>query len=130
MFGRALKCFLVSQILLKRIVFLTAEVLPYELEAQEEGTFKSESEAYNSLESADIGSVGNVLGVETEKNQKIRIKKNKGYPWKYKYFSAIKEEQGFDLSPAEMKKFKIWDNGVIPYYIDVVSFSGKSFSWV
>lgn len=36
-------------------------------------------------------------------------------------------EPGFDFTEMEMKKFKIWPRGVVPYYIDVLSFGGKSF---
>ncbi|KAJ0181636.1 hypothetical protein K1T71_002358 [Dendrolimus kikuchii] len=35
------------------------------------------------------------------------------------------DEPGFDFTENEMKKFKIWPKGVIPYYIDVLSFSDK-----
>ncbi|XP_035446607.2 zinc metalloproteinase nas-6-like [Spodoptera frugiperda] len=38
---------------------------------------------------------------------------------------SINEEPGFDLTPEEIKKFKLWPDGIIPYYIDVVSFSDK-----
>lgn len=33
-------------------------------------------------------------------------------------------EPGFDLSDEEIRKFKLWDKGVVPYYIDVLSFAG------
>ncbi|CAH0700813.1 unnamed protein product [Spodoptera exigua] len=36
------------------------------------------------------------------------------------------DEPGFDLTEDEIDKFKIWRGGVIPYYIDVVSFSDKA----
>ncbi|KAI5639661.1 astacin (Peptidase family m12A) domain-containing protein [Phthorimaea operculella] len=34
-------------------------------------------------------------------------------------------EPGFDLTPEEMSKFKIWPNGIIPYYIDDISFDNR-----
>lgn len=34
-------------------------------------------------------------------------------------------KSGFDLNDEEMQKFKIWENGAIPFYIDIPSFSGK-----
>ncbi|KAH9635042.1 hypothetical protein HF086_004396 [Spodoptera exigua] len=36
------------------------------------------------------------------------------------------DEPGFDLTGDEINKFKIWRGGVIPYYIDVVSFNDKA----
>lgn len=32
---------------------------------------------------------------------------------------------GFDLTEQEIEKFKLWPSGIIPYYIDLYSFSGK-----
>lgn len=56
--------------------------------------------------------------------QKFREKKPP--LWKVKENTLEKkQEPGFDLSPEEMQKFKIWKDGVIPYYIDGVSFSDK-----
>lgn len=34
---------------------------------------------------------------------------------------------GLQLTPEQMQKFKIWKDGVIPYYIDTVSYSDKVF---
>ncbi|XP_075991970.1 zinc metalloproteinase nas-12-like [Anticarsia gemmatalis] len=36
-----------------------------------------------------------------------------------------KDDRGFDLDANEVKKLKIWRDGVIPYYIDAVSFTDK-----
>uniref|UniRef100_A0A2A4JY00 Metalloendopeptidase n=1 Tax=Heliothis virescens TaxID=7102 RepID=A0A2A4JY00_HELVI len=36
------------------------------------------------------------------------------------------EELGFDLTDEEKKKFKLWRNGVIPYYIDAISYNDKA----
>ncbi|CAH1645123.1 unnamed protein product [Spodoptera littoralis] len=38
---------------------------------------------------------------------------------------SINDEPGFDLTQEEIVKFKLWPDGLIPYYIDVVSFSDK-----
>ncbi|XP_022820596.1 protein SpAN-like [Spodoptera litura] len=38
---------------------------------------------------------------------------------------SINDEPGFDLTKEEIDKFKVWPDGIIPYYIDVVSFSDK-----
>ncbi|CAH1645124.1 unnamed protein product [Spodoptera littoralis] len=38
---------------------------------------------------------------------------------------SINDEPGFDLTQEEIVKFKVWPDGLIPYYIDVVSFSDK-----
>lgn len=58
-------------------------------------------------------------------NKKLEKKEMKNKPWEFKYAVDKNDEPGFDLTPEEMKTFKIWKDGVIPYYIDVVSFSGK-----
>lgn len=34
----------------------------------------------------------------------------------------VNQEPGFDLTKEEIAKFKIWDRGVIPYFIDEYSF--------
>ncbi|PZC83267.1 hypothetical protein B5X24_HaOG208031 [Helicoverpa armigera] len=41
------------------------------------------------------------------------------------YLLDAGEELGFDLNDEERKKFKLWVDGVIPYYIDVVSYDDK-----
>lgn len=37
-------------------------------------------------------------------------------------FNAINQEAGFDLTEEEMVKFKIWEKGIIPFFIDEYSF--------
>lgn len=62
------------------------------------------------------------------KDAHIAINKFKEIPTPSMIFkdeSDKKLEPGFDLTPEEKKTFKIWEGGVIPYYIDVVAFSGK-----
>ncbi|XP_026738323.1 uncharacterized protein LOC113501392 [Trichoplusia ni] len=40
-------------------------------------------------------------------------------------FLGVDDEPGFDLSDEEIRKLKLWPQGVIPYYIDVISFNDK-----
>ncbi|XP_026738125.1 uncharacterized protein LOC113501242 [Trichoplusia ni] len=40
-------------------------------------------------------------------------------------FLGVDDEPGFDLSDEEIRKLKLWPKGVIPYYIDVISFNDK-----
>lgn len=40
-------------------------------------------------------------------------------------FLGVDDEPGFDLSDEEIRKLKLWPQGVIPYYIDVISFNGS-----
>ncbi|XP_075991451.1 zinc metalloproteinase nas-14-like [Anticarsia gemmatalis] len=37
----------------------------------------------------------------------------------------MENEPGFQFTSKEMRKLKLWNKGVIPYYIDTVSFSDK-----
>lgn len=68
------------------------------------------------------------------KNQKLRMQdrtltdgaqflSQKGLPPKKRVtLKDVNKEQGFDLTKEEITKFKIWDKGVIPYFIDEHSF--------
>ncbi|CAB3231376.1 unnamed protein product [Arctia plantaginis] len=40
--------------------------------------------------------------------------------------TGLDSKSGFDLNDEERQKFKIWDKGEIPFYIDIPSFSDKS----
>lgn len=48
---------------------------------------------------------------------------HKGLPQKETVtLREVNQESGFDLTKEEITKFKMWDKGVIPYFIDEYSF--------
>lgn len=80
----------------------------------------------------------NILMLEKRGKQKLALQNrtrtdgaqllsNKNFaPIKKITFKEVNEERGFDLTQAEIAKFKLWDRGVIRYFIDEYSF-GKCF---